>query len=67
LLATAGAIVGEVPRSRTSNPGPTIGKRSSFDEKAFNLLRRADRQRADDLRLSPDVAAPFDTNLAEAV
>ena len=54
-----------VAKGFAANPEPETGKRSGYDKKAFNLLRRLDGQRADVLRFMTDFAVPFDNNQAE--
>jgi transposase len=54
-----------VAKGFAANPEPETGKRSGYDKKAFNLLRRLDGQRADVLRFTTDFAVPFDNNQAE--
>jgi transposase len=48
-----------------ANPEPEVGKRSGYDKKAYNLLIRLDRHRADVLRFCTDFTVPFDNNQAE--
>jgi transposase len=54
-----------VAKGFSLNPEPETGKRSGYDKKAFNLLRRLDGQRDDVLRFTTDFAVPFDNNQAE--
>lgn len=53
-----------LPRDSPTTPLPSA-KRSCYEKKASNLLRRLDTQRADVLRLVTDVNVPFDNNQAE--
>jgi transposase len=54
-----------VAKGFMANPAPEVGKRSGYEKKAFNLLTRLDRYRADVLRFTVDFAVPFDNNQAE--
>jgi transposase len=54
-----------VARGFVANPAPETGKRSGYEKKAFNLLRRLDGQRVDVLRFVTDFNVPFDNNQAE--
>ena len=54
-----------VAKGFAANPAPEVGKRSGYEKKAFNLLRRLDGQRADVLRFVMDFNVPFDNNQAE--
>ena len=54
-----------VAKGFAANPAPETGKRSGYEKKAFNLLRRLDGQRADVLRFTTNFAVPFDNNQAE--
>ena len=54
-----------VAKGFSFNPAPEVGKRSGYEKKAFNLLRRLDQQRADVLRFVTDFDVPFDNNQAE--
>ena len=54
-----------VAKGFAANPAPEVGKRSGYEKKAFNLLRRLDGQRSDVLRSTIDFNVPFDNNQAE--
>jgi len=54
-----------VAKGFSANPVPETGKRSGYEKKAFNLLTRLDRHRADVLRFALDFSVPFDNNQAE--
>jgi len=54
-----------VAKGFTANPAPETGKRTGYEKKAFNLLTRLDRHRADVLRFTVDFDVPFDNNQAE--
>jgi transposase len=54
-----------VAKGFTANPAPETGKRTGYEKKAFNLLCRLDRDRADVLRFMTDFDVPFDNNQAE--
>ena len=54
-----------VAKGFSLNPAPEVGKRTGYEKKAFNLLRRLDGQRADVLRFITDFTVPFDNNQAD--
>jgi transposase len=54
-----------VAKGFSANPEPTVGKRSGYTKKAYNLLLRLDLQRSDVLRFATDFRASFDNNQAE--
>jgi hypothetical protein len=54
-----------VAKGFAANPEPETGKRSGYEKKAYNLLVRLDRHRADVLRFCTDFTVCFDNNQAE--